>query len=321
MSPSAPAPANAVGPSTNTASPPSTRPPVQPPLPIPAIHDERTLYRVLDLDYIEPELRENHGEIDAAATGTLPDLLRIENLRGIFHNHTTESDGRNSLEEMVDAAAALGLSYYGVADHSKSSFQARGLSAEQLLAQVERIRTLNAQRDDIEIFVGVECDILKDGSLDYPDDILAQLDYVVGSVHNAFTLPEAAMTARIIRAMENPHITMIGHLTGRLLLSRPPYALDIPAILEAAARTGTWVELNANPKRLDLDWRWWHKARDMGVKCVINPDAHSTAGLQDIWFGVCAARKGWLRRTDVINCLDLPAIQTALQAKRRRSPG
>ncbi len=285
---------------------------------IPEIRSEAELYRALDLEWIPPELREDHGEIAAAEAGTLPRLVEWENLRGIFHNHTTESDGRNSLEEMVAGARELGLAYYGVADHSKSSFQARGLTADRLLAQVEAVRALDAQLDDITLFAGVECDILKDGTLDYPDDVLAQLDYVVGSVHGSFSMSEAEMTARIIRAMENPYITMIGHLTGRLLLSRPSYAVDIPAILEAAARTGTWIELNANPKRLDMDWRWWRKAAALGVRCVINPDAHSVDGLRDLWFGVCAARKGWLRREDVVNCLSLSEIREALLTKRRQ---
>ena len=284
--------------------------------PVPEIHDEAGIYRALDLDYVDPELRENSGEIAAAEAGTLPHLVQWENLRGIFHNHTTASDGRNSLEEMVNAARDLGFAYYGVADHSKSSVQANGLQADRLLEQVKAIRELNAKLDDIEILAGTECDILKDGSLDFPDEVLSQLDYAVASVHSVFTLPEKAMTDRIIQAMENPYITMIGHLTGRLLLIREPYALDIPAILEAAARTGTWIELNANPYRLDLDWRWWRKAAEMGVKCVINPDAHAVGGLNDVWFGVCAARKGWLRRQDVINCLDWPDVLEAIKKKR-----
>jgi len=279
----------------------------------PVIHDEAGIYRALDLEYIEPELRENSGEIAAAEAGTLPRLIEWENLRGVFHNHTTTSDGRHTLEEMVDAARELGFAYYGVADHSKSSFQANGLSAERLMEQVKSIRELDAKLDDIELLAGVECDILKDGSLDYPDEILAQLDYVVASVHSVFSLSEADMTARIIKAMENPHVTMLGHLTGRLLLIRESYALDIPAILDAAARTGTWIELNANPRRLELDWRWWRAAKERGVKCVINPDAHSTEGLQDVWYGVCAARKGWLTKQDVVNCLPWKEIQQLLK--------
>ncbi len=238
--------------------------------------------------------------------GTLPRLVALENLRGTFHNHTTASDGRSTLEEMAAAAQDLGLEYLGIADHSKSSFQAHGLDAKRLLEQQARKSGGSTQIfDDFRLFAGTECDVLKDGTLDFPDEVLSQLDYVVASVHNVFNLPEAEMTARIIRAISNPHVTMLGHLTGRLLLSREGYAVDVPAVIEAAAATGTWIELNANPSRLDMDWRWWPLAKEKGVRCVINPDAHTVAGLQHLWFGVAAARKGWLTREDVINCLPL----------------
>ncbi len=284
----------------------------------PAIREEADLYRAMGLDYVEPELRENRGEFEAAENHTLPDLLALENLRGTFHCHTTASDGRSTLEEMAHAAQELGLQYIGMADHSKSSFQAHGLSAEQLLAQVAEIKRLNKTFDGFRIFSGVECDILKDGSLDYPDEVLAQLDYVVASVHAIFNLPEAEMTKRIIRAISNPHVTMLGHLTGRLLLTREAYHVNIPAVIEAAAETQTIIELNANPKRLDMDWRWWPLAREKGVRCAINPDAHHTSGLQHLWFGVAVARKGWLTRSDVINCLPLGKIEAALALKRSR---
>ena len=286
--------------------------------PVPAIHDEADLHAALGLEYIEPELRENRGEIEAAAAHELPALITLENLRGTFHNHTTASDGRSTLQEMAAAARLLGLEYLGIADHSKSSFQAHGLDAKRLLAQREQIRLLNGTFEDFRLFAGTECDILKDGTLDFPDDVLGQLDYAVASVHNVFNLPEAEMTARIIRAISNPHITMLGHLTGRLLLSREGYAVDVPAVIEAAAATGTWIELNANPSRLDMDWRWWPLAREKGVLCVINPDAHNTAGLQQLWFGVAIARKGWLTRKDVVNCLPLPKVEKALAAKAAR---
>ena len=287
--------------------------------PLPEIQEEADIYRALDLDPIEPELRENHGEIEAAEKHALPRLIEWSNLRGAFHNHTTESDGRSSLEDMVAAAKELGLEYLGIADHSKASFQANGLDEKRLAAQVARIAEINATEKDIHIFAGTECDILKDGSLDFSDEILASLDYVVGSIHSSFTMPAAEMTKRIIRAIENPHITMLAHPTGRLLLGREPYQLDIPAILDAAAATGTFIELNANPRRLDLDWRWWQMAKEKGVKCVINPDAHSTAGLQDLIFGIGIARKGWLTKDDVLNTLPLAQVRTALQAKRARS--
>jgi DNA polymerase (family 10) len=289
----------------------------KPAQPIPPIYEEQDLYRALDLDYIEPELREDRGEFEAAENHTLPDLIEVENLRGTFHNHTTASDGRSSLEEMADAAQELGLQYLGIADHSKSSFQAHGLDAEQLLAQVAEIRRLNAGfGGHFRLFAGTECDVLKDGSLDFPDEVLSQLDYVVASVHAAFTLPEAEMTKRIIRAISNPHVTMLGHLTGRLLLSREPYQVDVPAVIEAAAATGTIIELNASPWRLDMDWRWWPLAKEKGVRCSINPDAHHTEQLQNLWHGVGAARKGWLTRRDVVNCLPLGKIEAVLAQKR-----
>ncbi len=282
------------------------------------IHEERDLHRALGLDYMPPEIREGSGEIEAAEQHRLPDLIELENLRGTFHNHTTASDGDDTLAHMAEAARELGLQYLGIADHSKASFQANGLTAERLLAQVEEIRGLNRKWDDFRIFAGSEVDILKDGSLDFPDEILAQLDYAVASVHNVFNLPEAEMTARIIRAVENPYITMLGHLTGRLLLKRDGYAVNVPAVIDACAATGTIIELNASPWRLDMDWRWWRMAVEKGVKCSINPDAHCCAGLQDLWHGVRTARKGWLTRADVVNCLPLGKIEKVLRGKRRQ---
>ncbi len=287
---------------------------------IPKVRDEADLYRALDLDFIAPELRENSGEFEAAEKprklSGLPKLIEQENLRGTFHCHTSASDGHNSLEEMAEAAQALGLNYLGIADHSRSSIQAHGIDEAQLRAQVALIRELNKKFDGFRMFAGVECDILRDGSLDFPDNILSQLDYVVASVHSVFNLSEADMTARVIRAMENRFVTMLAHPTGRLLLKREPYQIDIPAVLDAAARTETWIELNAAPKRLDLDWRWWPLAKQKGVKCVINPDAHRTERLQDLWFGIGSARKGWLTKGDVVNCLPLGKIEHALRAKR-----
>ena len=286
---------------------------------IPEVRDETELYRAVDLDFIPPELRENWGEFEAAEKHSLPKLIEKENLRGTFHCHTTASDGHNSIEEMADAAQTLGLEYLGIADHSRSSIQAHGIDETALRAQIATIRKLNKKLHGFRVFAGVECDILRDGSLDFPDEILSELDYVIVSVHSVFNLSEAEMTARVIRAIENPFVTMLAHPTGRLLLKREPYQINIPAILDAAARTGTWIELNAAPKRLDLDWRWWPLARQKGVKCVINPDAHRTERLQDLWFGIGIARKGWLTKDDVMNCLPLGKIETALRAKRERT--
>jgi DNA polymerase (family X) len=287
------------------------------PKPIPEIHTEADLYGALGLFYICPELRENHGEIEAAERGNLPKLVELQNLRGTFHNHTSESDGHNTLEEMASAARDLGLQYLGIADHSKSSFQAHGLDEKHLLTQIEKIRQLNETFEDgFRLFSGVECDILKDGRLDFSDELLSQFDYVVASVHASFTQTEREMTRRIARAMENRYVTMLGHPTGRLLLSREPYQVDIGEIIKAAAATGTIIELNANPRRLDLDWRYWKVAKEQGVRCAINPDAHSTGGLQDLWFGIQAARKGWLSREDIVNCLPLGEIEKVLSKKR-----
>ena len=287
--------------------------------PIPEIHEENDIYHALGLDPVPPELREDRGEIDTAERHALPALIEWSNLRGTFHNHTTASDGRATLEDMVATAKELGLEYLGIADHSKASFQANGLDEKRLADQVARIAELNAADKDFRIFSGIECDILKDGSLDFSDDVLATLDYVVASVHSSFTMQSDEMTKRIIRAMENPHVTMLGHATGRLLLTRDSYQVDIPAIIEAAAATGTIIELNANPRRLDLDWRWWPLAKEKGVKCAINPDAHSTEGLQDVIFGIGIARKGWLTKEDVVNTQSLPRMIKTLQEKRNRS--
>lgn len=275
----------------------------------PEIYEESDIYQALDLQFIPAELRENRGEIEAAEKGEIPRLIELENLRGTFHNHTISSDGRNSLEEMAEAAIELGLDYLGIADHSKSSFQANGLYPDRLLRQIEDIRKLNTQwGGSFRLLAGSEVDILKDGSLDFEDAVLSQLDYVVASVHNAFTLEEEQMTKRIIRAMENPHVTMLGHVTGRLLLRRESYAVNIDKIIDCAAETGTIIELNCNPRRLDMDWRHWRKARDKGVLCSINPDAHRIEQLQFLAFGVKLARKGWLTKEDVLNTKSLAEI-------------
>lgn len=280
--------------------------------PIPQINEEKDIYHALGLQFVPPELRENLGEIEAAKEQALPRLIELANLRGTFHNHTTESDGRNSLEEMVEAAQELGLQYLGIADHSKSSFQANGLDEDRLLRQVKKIRAWNAASNGFRIFAGSEVDILKDGSLDFDDEILAQLDYCVASVHQVMNLDAEAMTQRIIKAMENPHVTMLGHVTGRLLLQRNGYEVNHAKIIDAAAETRTIIELNSNPKRLDMDWRWWRRARDKGVLCSINPDAHFTQQLQFLHFGILQARKGWLRREDVVNTRSLEEITAFL---------
>lgn len=285
----------------------------------PVVEEEKDIYRLLDLQFIEPELRENRGEIEAAAEKQLPRLVELMNLRGTFHNHTTASDGKDSLEGMVEEAMDLGLQYLGISDHSKSSIWANGLNEERLLAQIAEIRSLEKSLNGFRIFAGSEVDILKDGSLDFSDDILKQLDFCVASIHNLMNMDEKTMTARICRAMENEHVTMLGHLTGRLLLKREPYPVDHAKIIDCAAETRTVIELNCSPMRMDMDWRWWKRARDKGVLCSINPDAHARAQLHYLGQGVRIARKGWLRKEDVLNTRTLKEIEAFLakpKAKR-----
>jgi DNA polymerase (family 10) len=276
------------------------------------LKDEKDLHKALGLAFIPPELREDSGEIAAAEKGELPDLLTRDQIRGCLHNHTLASDGQDTLAAMAQAAAELGLEWLGIADHSKSSFQANGLDSKRLEKQIEEIQSLNSEKPKCTLLSGTECDILKEGKLDFPDSLLKELDYVVASVHSGFSSNEKEMTDRIIRAIENPHVTCLGHLTGRLLLEREAYPVNIPKILDAAAANGTWIELNANPWRLDLDWRWWHKARDLGILCCINPDAHKTSHLRFLDFGVTLARKGWLRAQDVVNTRTLVQLRKLL---------
>ena len=280
------------------------------------INDESDLYKALGLSFIHPALREDQGEVEAAEDASLPNLIQIENLKGTFHNHTTASDGKNSLSEMAEAATDLGLQYLGISDHSKSSVQANGLSDEELLQQVKEIKDFNDRNNnELTIFSGVECDILKDGSLDYNESVLSQLDYCIASVHSSFSLTENEMTQRVIKAIESPHVTMIGHLTGRLLLLRKPYDINVSKIIDACAKNNTIIEINANPRRLDMDWRWWKKAKDKGVKCSINPDAHKIEHFQYLHFGVKIAQKGWLESSDVVNCLPIDEIKKLLKQK------
>ena len=282
-----------------------------------AAANETELFRHLGLAYIPPELREGLGEIEAAEAGRLPVLLEESDIRGVFHNHTTASDGHNTLEEMTAAAEALGLDYLGIADHSKSSVQAKGLDEKRLAAQVGAIRALNAShRYQTHVFAGTECDILPDGRLDFADDVLATLDYVVASVHSSFRQDRETMTQRLVRAVEHPRVTMLGHLTGRLLLEREGYEVDVERVIDAAIAHGVVIELNASPYRLDLDWRCWRKAAEKGLRCAINPDAHRIAGLADYRLGVGVARKGWLTKEQVITTYPLAQIQSWLVRRR-----
>lgn len=267
--------------------------------------DEPALYRALGLDYVEPELREDMGEVAAAEKGGLPKLVSYGDIRGTFHCHTQASDGNDTLEAMARAAIAMGWEYLGIADHSKSSAVANGLNEKRLEAQIKEIAKLNAkfagEGVKFRLFAGSEVDILADGALDFSGEVLSRLDYAVASIHSGFTGDEAKQTERVIRAISNPHITMLGHATGRLLLAREPYKINLGAVIEAAAKTGTIIELNCTPSRMDMDWRWWKGAREKGVMTSINPDAHSAAELSYVESGVGAARKGWLRASDVLN--------------------
>lgn len=281
------------------------------------IKNEKDVYESLELPFIPPELREGYGEIEATKKGTFVHLVEEKDLHGTFHCHTTFSDGHNTLEEMANAAYELGWEYIGISDHSKSCSVANGMSEETLLAQMQSIQQLNKQFDStFQIFTGIECDILKDGSLDFSNDILKELDFVIVSIHRYFSQEEDVMTARLIKAIENPYTTMVGHLTGRLLRHRPGYQLNIPKILDACVANNKIIELNAYPSRLDMDWRWWIKAKEKGIKCCINPDAHSIHDLHNCHYGINMARKGWLSKDDVINTLSLQEIKAYLSLVR-----
>jgi DNA polymerase (family X) len=273
---------------------------------------EVDIYAALRLDYVEPELREDTGEIAAAENHTLPKLVAVRDIRGVFHNHTTASDGAATLAEMAAAAQDLGFEYLGIADHSQSLAMARGLTPERVRQQHREIDKLNESFDGFRIFKGTECDILADGSLDFDDETLESFDYVVASVHTVFGQPREEMTARIVKAVRHPLVTMLGHSTGRLLLRREGYAVDLDAVLRAAAESGTMIEINAQPSRLDLDWIHCKKAKAMGIKLVINPDAHSTGELELFTYGVDVARRGWLEKGDVFNTQSLRQIERAL---------
>jgi DNA polymerase (family 10) len=280
--------------------------------------DEVEFFRALGLDYIPPEMRENTGELEAAEKGQVPRLIEPGDVTGVFHCHTVYSDGANSVEEMALAARALGLQYLGIGDHSQSLTVANGLGPERVRQQQAEIDDLNKRFKGFKVFKGTECDILADGSLDYDEGLLATFDYVVASVHSFFNMSRAGMTERIIRAIRHPRVTVLGHPTGRLLLRREAYQVDLDAVLQAAAEAGTMIEINADPHRLDLDWVHCKRARALGVKLVINPDAHSTGGIGYYRFGVDVARRGWLEKDNVFNTLPLAEVTRALAERRRK---
>ena len=281
--------------------------------------DEPAIYKALGLEYVVPELRENTGEVQAAQEGKLPQLARIEDVRGVFHNHTTASDGIHTLEEMAEAARALGYQWLGIADHSQSLTIANGLTPDRVRHQWQEIDRLNKKWKDFRILKGTEVDILPDGTLDFDDDLLAEFDYVTASVHTHFNQPKEEMTARIVRALENPYVTMLGHPTGRLLLRREAYAVDLEAVLQAAKKNDKWVEINANPMRLDLDWVHCRRARELGVRLVTNPDAHAAEELANTIFGLEVARRGWVGPAQLANTLDLDGVLGELESRRKKA--
>jgi DNA polymerase (family 10) len=279
--------------------------------------DETEIFAELDLPFVPPELREDHGEFAAGEKNDLPRLIEWTDLKGALHNHSTWSDGHNRLEEIAEYMEELGLAYWAITDHSKSSFQAKGLDAKRVREQIKEIKKINGQLaergSDFRLLTGTEVDILRD-RLDFNDELLAELDVVVASLH----VPaggEAENTKRLIRAAENKFVHIIGHPTGRLLLEREPYPVNVPAVIDACAETGTWIELNCNPHRFDLDWRLWPYAKSRGVKCVINPDAHRNEHAAFLRLGAGIARKGWLEKTDVVNTLALKSLRKELKRK------
>ena len=274
--------------------------------------DEADLFRALDLDYVPPELREHTGEVEAAAEHRLPELLNAADLRGIFHCHSQWSDGAATLEEMAAAAQRAGYQYLGIADHSQSLTIANGLTPDRVRKQQAEIDKLNASFHGFRLFKGIECDILEDGTLDYDDKVLESFDYVVASVHSYFNQPREVMTARIVKAISHPRVTMLGHATGRLLLRRDGYKVDLEQVLQTARQHGTLVEINANPYRLDLDWVHCKRAKELGVQLVINPDAHATGEIAYTRFGVDVARRGWLEKKDVFNTKTAAEVARAL---------
>ncbi len=279
--------------------------------------NEAEIFQKLGMQYIPPELRENMGEIEAALEGKIPQLVEWDDIQGMIHVHSHHSDGANSIAEMAQATRELGYHYLVISDHSRSAQYANGLTEERIVAQHREIDELNRQFTNFRILKSIECDILPDGYMDFPDEVLATFDLVIASIHSRFKMTEEEATARILKAMENPYVTIIGHPTGRLLLGREGYPLNLRKILEHAARLGVAIELNANPHRLDLDWRWLREAKRLGVKIAIGPDAHQVEGLKDMRYGVGIARKGWLEKSDVLNCLSVEELLQFAHARRR----
>jgi DNA polymerase (family 10) len=283
-----------------------------------ACKDEIELFKALGLDFVPPEMREDTGEVEAAAKHELPVLIEPADLRGTFHCHTNWSDGTGTVQQMAEAAKGLGFKYLGIGDHSQSLTVANGLTPERVRKQQAEIDEVNARMKGFKIFKGTECDILPDGQLDFDDATLATFDYVVASVHSHFNQTEAEMTARIIRAVRHPAVRMLGHATGRLLLRRDGYKVDIDAVLKAAGECGTMVEINAHPQRLDIDWIACKRAHSLGVMLVINPDAHHPEDIGLTRFGIDVARRGWLTKSDVFNTQTATQVAAVFMAPKKR---
>jgi DNA polymerase (family 10) len=281
---------------------------------------EEEIYAKLKLDYIPPELRENTGEIDAAAEHRLPHLIELRDILGDMQMHTTASDGKNSIEEMALAAKDLGYKYISLTDHSKAVTVANGLDEKRTLEQIKKIRAANAKELGIRVLASSEVDVLKNGKLDLDDEVLAQLDVVLVSIHSYMTMERAEMTDRILAAIENPYTQIIGHPTGRLVLRRDAYAYDMERILDAAKKHAVVMECNAAPERLDLKDIHLRMAKERDVKIVISTDAHSTRGLQTMRYGVQMARRGWIEKKDAINTLSLEEMLSGLRAKPGSAP-
>jgi DNA polymerase (family 10) len=276
---------------------------------------EEAIFQRLGLIGIPPELREDLGEIEAAERGELPRLVEAGDLKGILHNHSTWSDGKNSIEQMARAAEDAGYRYIGLSDHSQTAAYAGGLTVEEIRDQQEEIDGLNARLSGIRILKGIESDILPDGSLDYPDEVLASFDFVIASIHSGLGINEEEMTRRIVKAVENPYTTILGHPTGRLLLAREGYPVDLDQVLEACIKRGVAIEVNANPHRLDIDWQQCRRAHESGCRVAINPDAHAVDGIADVVFGIGTARRGWIEAREVLNALSLEEIEAERQAR------
>ncbi len=283
-----------------------------------ACKSEEEIFKALGLSFIPPELREDMGEIEAAEKDALPVLVEEKDVKGTFHVHSRYSDGRDEIAEIAARAREMGWQWIGLTDHSPSAAYAGGLKVEDLDRQQKDIDAVNAKHKDFRIFKGAEVDILPDGKLDYPDKVMERFDFTVCSIHSKFNMTEEEATKRIVKAMENPHMTMLGHPTGRLLLSREGYPLNMKKVIDAAAANKVVIELNAHPIRLDIDWRELKYARDKGVKISINPDAHNLDGLMDVHYGVGIARKGWLEKKDVLNTMAVKEVEKFLAARKAK---